>query len=584
MAAAVVAGAWLALSVPVVPCVLFAVLSLVLRRPVLFTIFAALLASGLAATAWAGLAGVESDRWVGPVTLLEDPEVDGYGAIRVVARAGEHHVQLVARGGPAGRLGGALAGQAAVVEGRIESLDPSANWLAHRHVAARLTVEFVGEWRRGTVVARVANAYRQRLVHGARAGLSRREGSLLLGLTLGDDRNQDAGLTDAFRASGLTHLLAVSGQNVAFVLAVAGPVLARVGSRSRLIAALAVLGFFAVVTRLEPSVLRATAMAGGAVLARTWGREATATRLLAIAVAGLVLVDPLLVGSLAFQLSVAATWGIVVFSGPIAERLRGPAWVREPIAVTVSAQLAVAPLQIWQFGGLPMASLPANLLAGGAAGPAMIWGMTGGFVAGFVGDAGATVVHVPTRALVGWIAVVAERSADLPLGSLGRVHLVAGLALGSILWLSGLLHRHRREIRAVVAGVAIAVVIHGAVFGVLPRTDPVVDIRWLGDGADELVVVSLPSTGSPERLLEDLRRAEVSRIDVVLADRGNRSQGRMVAAIRDRHPVGVVLAPAHHQVVSARVPPLGMMVAAGPTAIEVLEVEPELVVAVVGEG
>ncbi len=441
----------------------------------------------------------------------------------------------------------------------------------------------MGEWTPGAPLARAANAYRSRLAAGAQVGLGRRDGALLMGLTVGDDRDQPAGLTDAFRASGLTHLLAVSGQNVAFVLAVAGPLLTRLGGRTRLVVALAVLAFFAVVTRLEPSVLRATAMAGGAVLARVWGREASAPRLLGVAVVAVVLVDPLLVRSLAFQLSVAATWGIVRISGPLAARIPGPVWVREPVAVTVAAQVAVAPIQIWTFDGLPLASLPANLLAGPAAGPSMVWGMTAGFVAGFTGDAVAMVLLSPTKLLVGWIAVVAERSADLPMGSLGRAHLLAAALVAAASWtVRRWVPGRGAGVGRVVAVLAVGIVLHAAVAGDLPRDEPLADVWMLETGSTPLVVVQLPSSGAPERLLEDLRRADVQRIDVVLAHAGTRSQGRMVAALHDRHAVSLVLAPAHHQVVTARTPPVGMEVMSGGVGLRVEKVEPELAVTILG--
>ena len=74
------------------------------------------------------------------------------------------------------------------------------------------------------------------------------------------------------------------------------------------------IAFFALITRFEPSVLRASAMAAVAVTATTLGRDSSSLRLLALAVGGLVLVDPFLVHSVGFQLSVAACVGIVLLS------------------------------------------------------------------------------------------------------------------------------------------------------------------------------------------------------------------------------------------------------------------------------
>ena len=141
---------------------------------------------------------------------------------------------------------------------------------------------------------------------------------------LGDDRNQGDRTADDFRAAGLGHLLAVSGQNVALVVAAAGPLLRRLRFRTRLPATLLLLAFFALVTRFEPSVLRATVMPGGVPQSPPGGREADGLRLLCLTVVALVLVDPLLVHRAAFQLSVVACAGILLGSAALADLLPGP--------------------------------------------------------------------------------------------------------------------------------------------------------------------------------------------------------------------------------------------------------------------
>ena len=89
-------------------------------------------------------------------------------------------------------------------------------------------------------------------------------------IVFGDDRGQSELEQFRFRASGLGHLTAVSGQNVAFVLVAASPLLRRLRLRWRWAATVALLGWFAVVTRLEPSVLRAVAMSAVAATAAVW--------------------------------------------------------------------------------------------------------------------------------------------------------------------------------------------------------------------------------------------------------------------------------------------------------------------------
>ena len=121
-------------------------------------------------------------------------------------------------------------------------------------------------------------------------------------------------------------------------------------------------------TRFEPSVLRATVMAGGSATIAARGREADGLRLLSLTVVGLLLVDPLLVHRAAFQLSVAACAGILLGSSTLADLLPGPRPLREAAAVTLAAQSAVAPLLLLLFGPVPVAALPANLLAAPDAG------------------------------------------------------------------------------------------------------------------------------------------------------------------------------------------------------------------------
>ena len=112
------------------------------------------------------------------------------------------------------------------------------------------------------------------------------------------------------------------GQNVAFVLLVVQPLVVRFGLWARWLAILGVLALFATVTRFEPSVLRATVMAAIAVTVWLAGRQASGRRLLALAVAALLLWQPLLVHSLAFRLSVAASAGILFWASRLAARRR----------------------------------------------------------------------------------------------------------------------------------------------------------------------------------------------------------------------------------------------------------------------
>ncbi len=94
--------------------------------------------------------------------------------------------------------------------------------------------------------------------------------------------------------SGLSHLTAVSGQNVGFLLAAAGPMLRRLRPWMQWAVTIGLIAWFVALTRYEPSIVRAGAMAGLSAAAFVLGRGRSPVRILAVAVTGLVLVDPLL--------------------------------------------------------------------------------------------------------------------------------------------------------------------------------------------------------------------------------------------------------------------------------------------------
>jgi competence protein ComEC len=424
LAVAAALGSWRALGLPWWVGVAVACLAWRKRWPVGLCVAAFLVAGALAHRAWAGATPLAPGPVHTEVTLLDDP-APARGAVRATVRLGRAHVELWARGGAAGQLRLRLAGERVVVSGSLQRLSPSvAMRLARRHIRGRLEVASVTGWRAGDPASRAANRIRRAVADGARA-LPSAERSLFLGFVLGDDRDQSEAVREMFRASGLAHLTAVSGQNVALTLLIVRPLLARLGLRARWLATLGVIAWFALLTRFEPSVLRASAMAGLATTATFLARPASTVRLLALAVTGLLLVDPLLVWSVGFWLSVGATAGIAVLSGPIARALPGPPSLAVAIGVTAGAQVGVAPVQLAVFGPLPLASIPANLLAVPVAGPVMVWGLPAGVVAGLLPDA-APLLHLPTLLGVRWIALVARLGQVAPLGSVGAVELVAG--------------------------------------------------------------------------------------------------------------------------------------------------------------
>jgi competence protein ComEC len=534
------------------------------------------------------LDGLRAPLATGPiraeVVLVGDPAPDGRGGVTVDVRLDGRRLRATARLAAAAALDDRLAGERVTLLGEVRPPGPYERFLPHRHLAGRLAVDTVVGWRPGDAATRLANGLRRTLADGA-AVLPDRHASLLAGVTLGDDRAQPPDMADAFQAAGLTHLLAVSGQNVAFVLAVVAPALGRLGFGPRLAATLGVLALFALVTRAEPSVLRAVAMAGVAATGAALGRPASAGRALALGVAGMVLVDPLLVTSLGFRLSVAGAAGIVAGAARVEAWLPGPRWLAAPLSVTLAAQAAVAPFLVAAFGSLPLASVPANLLAAPAAGPLMVWGLTAGLGAGLVGDAGARLLHVPTAVLLTWLDGVASAAARWPLGDV-EAHDLWGLAAAGLLVAMGcrlcradaaLACRHgdrvsasrtsaavtghrsgppagtcRRSLlgrAAVVVGTFVAgSVLVAAAVPEIPATDAGPDGVPLGAGAtlwarEGATVLIADGRARVPAVLAGLRDAGSDRVDVLVLRTGARSGLELADVLARARPVGAVFVP-----------------------------------------
>jgi competence protein ComEC len=294
--------------------------------------------------------------------------------------------------------------------------------------------EVVGVGHARAPLDRLANGLRG-LVQSGSTHLQPVDRALLAGFLLGDTRGVPDVLTEQFRAAGLTHLTAVSGENVAFVLALFAPLLRRAGLRGRVVVALVVLVCFGTMTRWEPSVLRAITMAAVAMLAGALGRPTTGVRVLVVAAIGLLLVDPFLLHQVGFLLSCGASLGIALLARPITERLRGPLWMREVLGVTAAAQIGVAPVLIPVFGSMPLVALPANLLAVPLAAPLTIWGLVAGVAGGVarpLSPAIPRLLELPTVGLLHALISVADLASRVPVAIDGRA--AWGLiALGALL-------------------------------------------------------------------------------------------------------------------------------------------------------
>ena len=366
--------------------------------------------------------------------------------------------------------GAPLPGQRVLVEGRLDR--PRGGDLTAAVISSGAAPETIGR-----------PSWAQRAAGSLRAGLQRacvtlppEPGGLLPGLVLGDTSRLDPAVEEDFRATGLTHLTAVSGANVAIVI---GLVLiiarwCRAGPWTSAILCGLALVAFVILVRPSPSVVRAATMGAIGLMALASGRPRAAVPALATAIVVLVVVDPELAGDAGFALSVLATGGLLLLAPRMRDgmRRRGvPAGAAEALAIPAAAQVTCGPVVAGLSGAVSFVAIPANLLAVPAVAPATVLGV-GATVTSAVWPAGASflawVAHWPAL----WLVLIARYGAGAPMGNLPWPDGTAGGVLLGLLTVVILVLTRHRVPRRLVAVVAVAVVIGALPVRVLTTTWP----------------------------------------------------------------------------------------------------------------
>ena len=241
-------------------------------------------------------------------------------------------------------------------------------WLKRRGIHAVLRGD---RWRvvgRRGGLASIPDRLRERLAGSVAIGLHGERRGILLGVVLGDDGGLSDELRQRFRASGLYHLLAVSGQNVALV---AGSVLVLVWLAGLPrwvghVGALAGMTGYVLAVGPQPSVLRAGITGALGSLAWLAARQRDRWYFLLLGALVLEIWNPYVVLDAGFQLSFAAVAAIFTLVRPILRFLQGypaPRGLAEVIAVSTACGVATAPVAWFQFHAIPLLTVPANAMA-----------------------------------------------------------------------------------------------------------------------------------------------------------------------------------------------------------------------------
>jgi len=236
------------------------------------------------------------------------------------------------------------------------------------------------------------------------------EASLLAGILLGIESGISSEVRDAFNDTSTTHIIAISGFNITILAALVISVTGRtLGIRRGAIVAAIVIGSYTILVGADASVVRAAIMGGLVLFARFLGRVTLALASLGAAAIVMTLANPYLLWDVGFQLSFAATLGLVLYAEPLkqgfikiasrwmdatrANRLSTP--VGEFILFTFAAQITTLPLTAYHFQRLSLVSFVANPIVLPAQPPLMILG-------GLATLAG--MIWLPLGQLLAWLA------------------------------------------------------------------------------------------------------------------------------------------------------------------------------------
>jgi len=530
--------------------------------------------------------------------LLERPRPTRFGSraeVRLISGRG-HGARLLARTDQGTRWPrGAGIGSELVVRGRVrrprreagERFDFGAH-LRRRGVAAELWLAAVrptGRRRQGLQGG--VDSMRTRAERALSAGVAPRGAALLRGMVLGQDDLIDEATREDWRASGLAHLLAVSGQNVMLLAALALPLLAaaRLPPWGRAASVACLIALYVPLAGAGPSLQRAGVMGAASLAALGLARPTSRWYALLLAACVTLALNPRAHGDPGWQLSFAAVAGILVLTPGLRRELSKamPRPLADGVAVTVAATLATAPLLAYGFGSVPLVGLPANVLALPLVAPIMWLGMiraalgqlipadrAPGLLARLAGEIN-DLVGVVLGPLVAALGALARSVAEVPGGQLALppfpVAIVAGayvgmaaLALavarlmrrgGSNLQAAGAAWRRRPRVHRVAAVCALAGILALLLARVAqpPPAPGSLTVSFLDVGQGDATLIQHPDGtailfdgGPPEgRVARLLRRAGVRRLSAVVMTHASRDHHGGLGEVVERYPVDLLL-------------------------------------------
>ncbi len=206
---------------------------------------------------------------------------------------------------------------------------------------------------------------RQSLDQKINQSLPSPQAELLSGILLGNKKDLPVGLKLALRDTSTLHIVVVSGQNLTLVAGLFLSMAGLIKRKTAIILSFGAVIFYTLLTGVQTPVLRAAIMALLGFSAELFGRQKSGVWVLTITAGFMLLINPLWIGDLSFQLSYLATFGVIVLAPKLEKILNFlPPFIKQDLAITFGAQAMVMPVIIQNFHQLSFTGVFANLLVG----------------------------------------------------------------------------------------------------------------------------------------------------------------------------------------------------------------------------
>ncbi len=370
------------------------------------------------------LAAAGDGPWNAVVESMGSPrDGDQVARLRLDADGGSVTVAATLPGYPEVR-----AGDRVLVDGRLRPPpedDPYGAYLTRTGASGSLdgrSLRIVGP---GDAVS--IQSVRDDAGDALRRALPEPEAGLAAAILIGLRERVDRELAAAFATAGVSHIVAISGWNIAIVAGIVAALLRGRPRRLITVAIGATIGGYVIVAGGSPSIVRAAVMAAVVLIARESGRAGRAPAALAWAAVVLLLVEPAMIADAGFRLSVAATAGLLAWSTPLGRwigRVTGdrlPGWLTESLGISLAAQVATLPDVLATFGRLSLVAPVVNVLVV----PIVPLAMAGGVIAllgGWASTLGApawiaTLAGLPAWLLLHLIVTIIRAGAAVPVAA-----------------------------------------------------------------------------------------------------------------------------------------------------------------------